>query len=68
MKYYKNLIKRKKYGVLIIAFCIFLLGAFSFFYNLLDVIIKNINFSDLSSYTIYNNGIIGLIGTTNIGL
>ena len=52
MKYYKNLIRRKKYGVLIIAFCIFLLGAFSFFYNLLDVIIKNINFSDLSSYTI----------------
>ena len=68
MKYYKNLIKRKRYGVLIFCLIMFLLGAFTFFSNFLDIIIRNINWSDLSSYAIYNNGIIGLIGSTNIGL
>lgn len=68
MKYYKNLIKRKKYGILTICLITFLLGAFTFFFNFLDVIIKNINSSDLSSYAIYSNGIIGLIASTNIGL
>lgn len=68
MKYYKNLIKRKKYGVLFFCLIVFLLGTFTFFYNFLDVIIRNIDWSDLSSYTIYNNGIAGIIGSTNIGL
>lgn len=68
MKYYKNLIKRKKYGVLILCLIFFLLGAFTFFHSFLDVIIRNINWSDLSSYEIYNNGIAGIIGSTNIGL
>lgn len=68
MKYYKNLIKRKKYAVLIFSLLVFLLGAFAFFYNFLDVIIRNIEWSDLSGYAIYNNGIAGIIGSTNIGL
>lgn len=68
MKYYKNLIKRKKYGVLILGLIFSLLGGITFFYNFIDVIIKNIDLSDLSSYSVYNNGIIGILGSTNIGM
>lgn len=68
MKYYKNLIKRKKYGDLAVCLILFALGVFTFFYSFLDVIIRNIDWSDLSSYAIYNNGIVGILGSTNIGM
>lgn len=68
MKYYKNIIKRKKYGVLILCLILFVLGGLIFFYNFIDVLIKNIDWSTLSSYAVYNNGFIGIIGSTNIGM
>ena len=68
MKYYKNLIKRKKYNVLIAILIVFILGLFLFYSYFLDVIIRNIAWSDLSYYAIDNNGIVGIIGSTNIGV
>jgi len=68
MKYYKNLIKRKKFGVLTLSFIFFALGLVAFYYNLLDVIIKNVDWIHLSSYVTYNYGIYSIIGSTNIGM
>lgn len=68
MKYYKNLIKRKNYFAIIISLFFTLLGIFIIFINSIEVIIDGIKESDLSAYTIINNGISGLLGSTNIGL
>ena len=55
MKYYKNLIRRKKYGVLTLCLITFLIGVFTVYHNFLDILIRSITWSDLSDYAIYNN-------------
>ena len=68
MKYYKNLIIKKKFGKLLGCFIVALVGFICFYFNCIDVIINNIKFSDISTYVVINNGIIGIFGITNIGL
>ena len=67
MKYYRNLLKRKRYGQLIACLIVFLLGLSAFLIGILDVLNRGFNNSGLSFYTIYNNGTAGLLSATNIG-
>ena len=57
MKYLKKLINRKKYAAVLIFCLILILGFFCFYINFLEVIINNIQGSDLSF-----NGIFGSLG------
>lgn len=68
MKYYKNLIKRKKYGVVIVSMLFFILGFCAFYFNLIEVIKFGIMWTGLSPNVIIDNGIAGGIGATNIGM
>ena len=66
MKYYKNLIKRKKYGILLRCLVVFLLGAVGFYFSFIDTIVRNINWNN--SNVTSNFIIVDLLGHTNIGL
>ena len=68
MKYYKNLIKRKQYGILIFYLFTFLLGLFVFYINFIDAIVDGFEQSGLSLSMAVHNGIMGLIGYSNIGM
>lgn len=68
MKYFKNLIKRKKYGAIITSIVVSLMGIAIIYLNSVQVIIEGIKESDLPANVVINNGFIGLLGTTNLGL
>lgn len=68
MKYYTNLIKNKKYGTLICCLILAIIGLFCIFHSIIDVIENNIAEGNTSAYSIFSNGIIGLISATNVGM
>lgn len=68
MKYYKNLIKRKKYKVILICCITALLGFFCFYINLSEFFNIGIKDTELSPSVVVNSGMAGIIGETNIGM
>lgn len=68
MKYYKNLIKRKRYGVIIASILVALLGLFVTYKSIAQVISEGIKMTGLSPNMVISSGIAGLIGKTNIGM
>lgn len=68
MKYYKNLIKNKKFGTILAMIIITTFSILDFYFSFIDAIIVGLKSSNLSSVEILNHGAIGLIGSTNIGM
>ena len=68
MKYYKNLIKRKEYGVLAVSIIVTLFGLIVVYMSCIEVINEGIKESGLSPNMIIDNGIMGIIASTDIGM
>lgn len=68
MKYYKNLIAKKKFEIFFLQLFLVLLGLFVCYIGLESYINNNIASSDISVITTINTGIVGIISQTNIGI
>ena len=68
MKYYINLIKRKKFSVLILSLLFIILGIAMAYYNSIEFILEGLKESGISPNIEINSGIAGIIGETNLGL
>lgn len=68
MKYYKNLFKNKAYFAIFLSIFIFLVGVFVFILSLKEVFANAFGWSGLSASTVVHTGIIGVLGSTNIGM
>ena len=65
MKYYRNLIKRKKYQPLIVGFILFLIGLAVTIISIVDIGERSIAWNE---YRFFNNSLMEMIGATNIGM
>lgn len=68
MKYYKRLIKNKAYNVIIGMIVLLFLGLLSCYIGLETFLNEGIEDSGISSVTVMNNGVAGILGKTNLGL
>lgn len=67
MKYYKNLIERKKYSVIIISICTVLVGIFVCYLSVKDVFDRGLALSK-TWYLNDGYGIISVIASSNVGM
>lgn len=69
MKYFGNLIKRKKFGYLLFCIGFTILGILMFYINIKDTFNSGINpNTDLSSKVVYNDIITTILSSSNLGL
>ena len=68
MKYYKRLIENKAYNIIIAAIVLVFLGIFTCYIGIESLLDKGIKDSGISTTTVINNGVAGVIGKTNLGL